>query len=239
MGSSHAPPSLLASSLEAFAMWVLADLALVGMTFAVAILVIWRNGVSSAFAWHTVFMAIAFGCLMPMGRWTYNGMRWAPNFAKEQRRVMHKYIMIIATLLAIAGYICIFKAHVPNSLFGYNFVTGEWKAVSRMLHVWFGYATLLLVVFQAISGLVKARALQQGNRVFKQHGTLGLAILFLSQLTILAAVWVQKWPMSTAVPMIILAILVSGLVVCLPSPGPLAGEHKDQGASLQPLEAEG
>eukprot|EP00439_Symbiodinium_sp_Y106_P073932 s989_g14.t1 len=144
-----------------------------------------------AFAWHPILMSIAFPGLMVLGRWVY-----VTDIIEEKglRRALHGSIMAFAALVALGGYVAMFKAHWPiKQYFGYNFTTQKWAVPARVIHDLIGYSTLLLVLFQAAIGMVKIVKLQNKIKSFTFHGTLGKVIMGLSAVNILVACTFWKW----------------------------------------------
>merc|ERR1719313_2902979 len=70
---------------------------------------------------------LAIPCMMSWGRWSYKSdASWGAD-KKETRRKLHGGIMALATMVALAGYLCIFMAHLAKkSFFGYQFDTHSW-----------------------------------------------------------------------------------------------------------------
>eukprot|EP00932_Pfiesteria_piscicida_P021189 SRR837773.7988.p1 GENE.SRR837773.7988~~SRR837773.7988.p1 ORF type:complete len:262 (-),score=43.11 SRR837773.7988:77-781(-) len=155
------------------------------------------------FSWHPVLMTLAFPGLMSVGRLSYFAdSSWPGMESKENRRFRHRVIMSLAVLVALVGYLCIFKAHLPaQKFFGYDFKNHQWAPVGRVVHVWLGYSAVALSVYQAVTGMLKVNALNQGNRIFTNHGTIGKAIMSLGLGAVLAACyfWAWAWPMKLVV----------------------------------------
>ena len=71
-------------------------------------------------------------------------------------------------------------SHIKTpSFFGYNFSTHTWAVPSRIVHDFLGYSVLLMVMFQAVVGLMKFWKLQAGEKSFPFHGSLGKIIMIL------------------------------------------------------------
>ena len=66
---------------------------------------------SSSFTWHPILMTLAFSCCMVLGRWAYVTESIGE---KPKQRPVHRAFMILASLLAIGGYIAVFLAHAPR-----------------------------------------------------------------------------------------------------------------------------
>ncbi|CAJ1395854.1 unnamed protein product [Effrenium voratum] len=161
------------------------------------------GSLSSTFTWHPILMSIGFPCLMMMGRWAYVTDSLGD---KEQQRSVHGTIMALATLAAVAGYVCIFLAHVTKrSFFGYNFAEHTWAQPTRVAHDLMGYGILILTLAQASMGLFKAT---KSAASFKFHGSMGKVIMVLAAGNIVLACFIQGW--STAY-----RVLVAGLVVAV------------------------
>ncbi|CAE7844426.1 unnamed protein product, partial [Symbiodinium sp. KB8] len=175
-----------------------------------------------AFAWHPILMSIAFPCLMVLGRWVY-----VTDIIEEKglRRALHGSIMAVAALVALGGYVAMFKAHWPiKQYFGYNFTTQKWAVPARVIHDLIGYSTLLLVLFQAAIGTVKIVKLQNKIKSFTFHGTLGKVIMGLSAVNILVACTFWKWTTGYKILVVVLTIAATALGVLTPS-APSKDEH--------------
>ncbi|CAK9042799.1 unnamed protein product [Durusdinium trenchii] len=72
------------------------------------------KSLSSAFTWHPILMSVAFPCLMMLGRWAYVSDEIGD---KEQQRSLHRIFMMLASLIAVGGYVAIFMAHLPLHTF--------------------------------------------------------------------------------------------------------------------------
>lgn len=151
-----------------------------------------------AFPWHPVLMSLAFPCLMVLGRLSYlSNPDYGPK-APECRRSLHGLIMVCAVLAALAGYRCIFIAHLPaKNFFGYDFKKGEWAEYRRVIHGWLGYLLLALMLAQAIFGARKWQVLKtKGQRTLTFHGTLGKVILLLGAVEVLVATSFWGWSLK-------------------------------------------
>mmetsp|Transcript_52814 Transcript_52814/g.106047 ORF Transcript_52814/g.106047 Transcript_52814/m.106047 type:complete len:158 (+) Transcript_52814:104-577(+) len=98
-------------------------------------------------------------------------------------------MMAAGVLVALLGYLAIYKAHYPQGMFfGYDFKHGQWKEWKRIAHGWIGYLALILACFQASTGLLKLSSLQRGRRTLTFHGSLGKIVLALGATCVLLAV---------------------------------------------------
>lgn len=122
-------------------------------------------------------------------------------------------LMICATIFIACGYLCIFMAHSPMSqLFGYDFKTEEWKPWKRIVHVYMGYASLALVIFQVCIGATKYRWLQMGYYKFRFHGDVGKITYVMGIGTMCAGVVIMTaW--STMARLLICFLIVSLLIL--------------------------
>jgi len=131
--------------------------------------------ISSAFAWHTVMMMLGFAVFLSLGRRAYkmelpDMVALNMGTSKQGRRMLHVSLMVTATLCVALGYAGIFIAHSPSKeFFGYDFSKQEWKPVSRILHVYLGYAAIALVLSQVLIGAVKIQPPQDGLAKIRFH----------------------------------------------------------------------
>jgi len=179
------------------------------------------------FPWHPILMALAFPCLMVLGRWSYKAdASWGlPDI--QSRRLLHRTFMVLAAGVAIVGYLCIFMSHLEmHSFFGYDFANGTWKPWLRILHVYLGYASLILTLAQAMMGFSKKSTLEvEGKRVFTFHGTLGKVIIALGAAAVVAAVWFWSWGPELRVPLTVACVLSFSFAVSPKAdPGPTSEE---------------
>lgn len=167
---------------------------------------------SGWFAWHPVFMSLAFPCLMPLGRWSYIG--WADwSAGKPERRQLHRGIMGAAAFAAVLGYLFMFMAHLPGRVFfGHDFKTGEWHEWKRVLHVWVGYLTILLTVAQACMGIMKMSTWQEkGEKIMTFHGDLGKVIVGLGTLSMILAISFWGWSLAVKIPLLFVVCVACAL----------------------------
>jgi len=195
------------------------------------------------FGWHPVLMSLSFGCLMPLGRLAYIS---EPSLlglhSLQKRRRLHRLLMLLATAALIAGYLCIFKAHWPGrKFFGYDFKQGEWAEWKRVAHSWLGYVAILLSLSQAAMGLVKLQYLALGERRFTFHGLLGKAIMSVSLVAILLAVWFWKWSLVRKLLLVALIVMIALFGVWRPRTPAAASSSSDNGGteSSEPNESTG
>lgn len=152
------------------------------------------------FGWHPPLMASATMCLMVLGRWAY--ATESPLGTKADRRRVHRAFMILSVIAMVIGYVAIFKAHLPaRKFFGYYHLTQEWATWQRVVHIYLGYATILLTISQAVMGLAKYEYLKEGEKVFTFHGTLGKAIITMAGAAVVMGTWAQPWDSGVSVLM--------------------------------------
>lgn len=180
------------------------------------------------FAWHPILMSIAFPCLMVLGRWSYvaGAADWGVE-SKGAQRILHGIFMSTATVVMLAGYLCIVFAHYPNKqYFGYNFTTGEWTEWKRVVHVYSGYAAILLAVQQALVGSLKFLKLQEGTKAFTFHGKLGKLNILLGGFALMVAVWFWGWSDLMKKILLIVLGLVMAFIALTSTPPAKAEEAK-------------
>ena len=185
------------------------------------------------FAWHPFLMTCAFPLLMALGRYSYaaDGLE-----GKAARRALHRNLMILGTLMALAGYAAIFRAHRPqHMLFGYNFALRAWAPAARVCHDWLGYAVLLLVLCQAYMGWAKLSALSVGRRAFASHESLGRLVLGLAAVNICLGVHIWMWGAGYSLLVAGLAV-VSLLVFGVLAPAVAAGREAGEAPAVPLLE---
>mmetsp|Transcript_23208 Transcript_23208/g.43625 ORF Transcript_23208/g.43625 Transcript_23208/m.43625 type:complete len:216 (-) Transcript_23208:62-709(-) len=152
---------------------------------------------TETFTWHPILMSLAFPCLMVLGRWAYVSESVGE---KPQQRSVHRSFMMLSATAGVAGYVMIFLSHVKTpSFFGYNFATHTWAVPSRIVHDFLGYSVLLLMLAQAVMGLMKLAKLQTGERSFTFHGQLGKAIIVLGASNIVVACVFWSWTPTTKI----------------------------------------
>mmetsp|Transcript_31727 Transcript_31727/g.73635 ORF Transcript_31727/g.73635 Transcript_31727/m.73635 type:complete len:227 (-) Transcript_31727:166-846(-) len=167
------------------------------------------------FAWHPIFMSLAFPCLMTYGKWVYVVNDDRPLSA---RRTLHGVCMSTASLAMLIGYLCIFMAHLPQEkFFGYDFKNGKWAEYRRVVHVYLGYLLICAVLVQALVGARKLQLLGKGQRTLTFHGKLGKVIMVLAGLNIIIAVRFWAWKSSMKVPLYIFVIASTVFATVWPS----------------------
>eukprot|EP00929_Paragymnodinium_shiwhaense_P100664 TRINITY_DN63174_c0_g1_i3.p1 TRINITY_DN63174_c0_g1~~TRINITY_DN63174_c0_g1_i3.p1 ORF type:complete len:230 (+),score=28.30 TRINITY_DN63174_c0_g1_i3:117-806(+) len=181
------------------------------------------------FGWHPVLTTLAFPGLMLLGRWSYisdsvpgtDGLS-AADGKKQARRPLHRFVMSLAAIVALLGYLAIFMAHLPKGQFlGYDFKTGAFKPWRKLVHIYLGYTVLLAMVAQAVMGFLKLQALDSsGAKSFTFHGQLGKSIIFLGSANIAIAASFWMWSAAYAWSVAAVALLCGSLGAFWPSPSP-------------------
>lgn len=101
-------------------------------------------------------------------------------------------LQLLAGFCAVAGYIVVFTSNMSGGVKA-EFAIGSDSTTA--LHVWFGYATLLLVLVQCIAGVVKVvlKARDAAATCAPWHGTAGPVVFVLGCITagIGSAMWFQ------------------------------------------------
>merc|ERR1740121_2370657 len=118
--------------------------------------------------------------------------------------------MTSATLAVLAGYLCIFMAHLPmQKFFGYDFKTGKWAEYKRVIHAWLGYTVLFFTVFQGAIGMLKMDSLRREDSKpkFRWHGNLGKAIILCGCLNVIIATRFWGWSVSMKAPVYAFTIM--------------------------------
>ena len=160
---------------------------LVGVTLLVLVLTLSAPlggyGFGAVFAYHPVFMSVAFLLLMPLGVLSYGldlGERGNAAYPdRDSRRVLHGVLNLFGACLAVCGYLVAFVFHAAQGkdLAGHlalNF-NGKPNIPARTAHVFLGIIAVLGCVVMASSGLYKfVVAARDGHkRLFKWHGLVG------------------------------------------------------------------
>lgn len=167
------------------------------------------------FGWHPVLMALAFTCLMPLGRWCHhlengNGLQ-SDKGPQVSPRLLHRAFNMAATLAMLAGYVATVLTHWPQKvMLGYDFENEAWKEWRKVAHIYVGYATILLVFLLAFMGIRKMQHLRIGNLCIL-HRSVGTAGVFLGAIDILLAIWFSKWSDEVKVLLGSLVILTSSI----------------------------
>jgi len=131
------------------------------------------------------------------GQWVYAAdPSW--DIDKPSRRLYHRSFMVVGMLAMLAGYICIVVDNVGQGMFlGYNFKARHWQNAKYLAHCWIGTCTVVLVLVQALIGMLKLQTLQTtGSRSHTYHGWLGKAILTLATVNIVLGCWFIGWSLS-------------------------------------------
>merc|ERR1719321_1051233 len=104
--------------------------------------------------------------------------------------------MALASVVALAGYLCIFMAHLAKkSFFGYQFDTQTWNPDSkRVAHSILGYIVLIALVFQACIGMKKYSS---ETRILTFHGVLGKVVMVAGAVNMLLAILFWSWSTLT------------------------------------------
>jgi len=123
------------------------------------------TGTFSLFTWHPALMILAFSGLMSEGvlhnRLTTNTLK--------QARLSHGAIFALVTVLAFASLIVILtnKVKIKHELF------------PKTAHAICGTITLILLAYQATSGVSKLRWLwKTANKIHPTHGKLGIYVVY-------------------------------------------------------------
>lgn len=174
--------------------------AVTGVTMATAVLVrqFGGNGASNIFAWHIAFMALAWSGFASSGAWAYKLSGAASPGGKGWARGVHVVCMLLAVVLSIAGYVCIYLAHAANGegQFGGLYFSGGLPRLSRSFarfaHALIGYLVLTGAAAQAPAGLWKRHLLESsGERSFTWHGWFGRYLLSGALAATLIGVWIE------------------------------------------------
>mmetsp|Transcript_108538 Transcript_108538/g.305934 ORF Transcript_108538/g.305934 Transcript_108538/m.305934 type:complete len:650 (-) Transcript_108538:317-2266(-) len=169
------------------------------------------------FVGHAVLMSVAFLPLLSAGLMSYA----SPNLVLAnffgagsgtalQRHFAHGMLNGSASLCAVAGYLCIYKAHSKTGASQLGLDTGN--AWSRVLHVWIGYFVLGLLLLQSLSGVVKLAARYIGRHALRFHSSLGRVIYGLAATNQLIAYYLGLLPMWQAFllsSMLLVAVMVT------------------------------
>eukprot|EP00927_Polykrikos_kofoidii_P062161 TRINITY_DN56981_c0_g1_i1.p1 TRINITY_DN56981_c0_g1~~TRINITY_DN56981_c0_g1_i1.p1 ORF type:complete len:337 (-),score=37.97 TRINITY_DN56981_c0_g1_i1:49-1059(-) len=159
------------------------------------------------FGWHPVLMTTSFLFLMVLGRYSY--VAGASQPPKRVVRGLHGPMMISAVVVMLMGYAAIVAAHFPDrKFFGYDFKKGTWgQDWLRILHVYLGYAAIILALAQATMGAMKHRGVQRGERLFTFHGTMGKLVIANGGITVLTACSFWKWGILQKSVVVLLTII--------------------------------
>lgn len=159
-------------------------------------------------AWHAVLMTMAFGVLMPMGRWSYHAFAGL----KQSQRKVHRVVMILAVTSMLVGIWGAIWARW-GKFFGYNWSKGEWhidpetrNGQARIVHIYLGWTMILLSLAQAVMGIMKANKMAnegEDQKIFRLHGTQGKLIIVCGCFNVLVAsyfwgAWNTLWKMLIA-----------------------------------------
>ena len=137
----------------------------------VALLLLDGFSTSSIFAYHAVFMTVAFMLLFPLGVLSYVGdFGEAVNNSypdRASRRVLHGTFNAFGVFVTICGYLIAFTYHVNSGKS--HLASGE--SVARQAHSWIGLITIIAIAILGISGLYKFIVGARDNeKILKWHG---------------------------------------------------------------------
>eukprot|EP00931_Biecheleriopsis_adriatica_P009669 TRINITY_DN11073_c0_g1_i1.p1 TRINITY_DN11073_c0_g1~~TRINITY_DN11073_c0_g1_i1.p1 ORF type:complete len:713 (-),score=142.00 TRINITY_DN11073_c0_g1_i1:197-2335(-) len=171
---------------------------IVGVTVTSGALVIRLGGQPlNIFAWHIVFMGLAWPCFAMLGYWSYKADAFE-GWEKNDRRTVHMVNMLLTGLCLVAGYYCIFAAHSENGegqIGGLELNNGQLtlaRGMGRFAHVVLGYMVLIGALIQIPLGLWKRhQMLRDGVRVVTWHGKFGWALLVGSLLAVGIGTWID------------------------------------------------
>lgn len=182
-----------------------------GISSVVAVMVMFGLPKAVWFIWHPILMTMGFAAMMSIGRRVYHIDM--SDMAKPARRRLHAALMVCAAFSVLVGYVCIFMAHLPmEQFFGYDFKKKEWKPWERVVHVYMGYASVALVLFQVIVGGMKYQWLQVGHYTYRFHGDVGRITHVMGIATICMGVIIMaSWSIIARV--IICLIVASTLLI--------------------------
>ena len=187
---------LVASLLTAAVTWLMLDHGVGG------------TGILNIFSWHPIAMMVAFFLFMTPGQLVYRrdsgflveiilGCETIDVGKKDIQRYAHGKFMAIAGLFGAGGYVAIFLAH---------FISGESEiglgtTSSRTAHVVLGYLTLLWLLVQTITGVVKAIVQPSSppkdppqdhpRGLFTWHGSSGKYLLLFAYITSTLGFWLR------------------------------------------------
>lgn len=190
-----------------------ASLAVPGLLVAVTLLVLVLTlsaplggyGYASIYAYHPVFMTVAFLLLLPLGLLSYSldlgeaGNRAYPD--RDSRRVLHGVLQLLGTCLAVCGYLVAFVYHAAR---GRDHLALSYNPPipSRVAHVFLGLFAVAGLVVMTASGLYKfVVAARDGLRArVKWHGMLGPAVWVSGLLCICLAAYFEFLENSNVPP---------------------------------------
>jgi len=180
-----------------------------------------KGGPSSVFSYHPFFMGIAFSLLLTLGFWMFNYEDLPGDWIdlRSSRRKVHAILQGLGLFVVVAGYLAVLIAH--NIADGTLFYVSEpplgfsggplW---TKMMHIVVGYSTLGLLLVQAMLGVLKFRALADGEEsTIPYHAMLGKFVYILGLSNVMTGVWLwEAWslPIRCVISLTILTSLVFG-----------------------------
>jgi hypothetical protein len=192
-------------------------LLLVFTVVVVALLLLDGFSTSSIFAYHAVFMTIAFMLLFPLGVLSYVGdFGEALNSSypdRASRRVLHGTFNAFGVFVTIVGYLIAFTFH--ENVGKSHLASGE--SVARQAHSWIGLITIISITIIGISGLYKFIVGARDNeKIFKWHGLVAPLCWFLGLVNICIAAFFligdsSNWTVGIAAIIIVSAVTVAVL----------------------------
>lgn len=182
-------------------------------------------GAGKIFAYHPVFMCIAFLLLIPLGLISYVGdfgERGNAAFPdKESRRLVHGVLTIIAAFLIVTGYLVAFVYHEAKGI-EHLALTDNQGTWTRPAHVFIGLIALGGAALQASAGLYKfVAATRDRAAVLRVHGTLGPVVWIAGLLCVCLAAWFEylegagHWTIGQATAIWLGVAALAGAVLAL------------------------
>merc|ERR1719161_3425878 len=141
---------------------------------------------------------MGFAFFMSLGRRAYHvDLPASLDGSKPNRRIIHAGLMVTAGVCIAVGYAAIYIPHKPmGQFFGYDFKQHQWKPFLRVLHVYLGYAAIVLVIYQMIIGYLKMKALSDGLANYPNHALIGVSAHYIGMAAVLVGLYIMPWSLS-------------------------------------------
>jgi hypothetical protein len=182
----------------------------------VALLLLDGFSTSSIFAYHAVFMTVAFMLLFPLGVLSYVvDFGEAVNSSypdRASRRILHGTFNSFGVFVTICGYLIAFTYHVNSGKS--HLASGE--SVARQAHSWIGLITIIAIAILGISGLYKFIVGARDNeKILKWHGLVAPVVWIMGLVNICIAAYFLIGDESSWTVGIAAIIMASAVVVAV------------------------
>lgn len=184
------------------------------------------------FLGHIVAMMSCW-CFMVIGASTYSMSSTvatdAPGKLREKTRMIHGVVQSLACLLAIIGYMCIFRNHQIQGASQFGLDPGN--SMTLKAHVFLGYIVVASILMQGFTGWRKWSGARSGKMVHTEHPLMGRLIVLLAGINITIILTTFQLSEPTFLALVLGVVGTSVVAVYLASPAgkaTSAREHNEE-----------